>query len=135
MLDTDHADVSVGAKLAQDICDRLKYDYGDLFAEVRQGLPLGKPDEIIVTGSITKYAPGSRFARFMLIGLGPASLEGELVVKDANNQKLLMKAPFNKLWAWGGAAGASEGIEEMMTEVAASAASTIAHARGWEPKK
>jgi hypothetical protein len=133
--DTNHADLSVGAKLSQDIGDRLKYDFGDLFAEVRHGTPLGKPDEVIISGKVTKYKPGSKTARFMLAGLGAASLEGELVIKQGDNEQVVMTAPFDKLWAWGGGAGASKGIEEMLTEVAAASAKTIAQARGVTPKE
>ncbi len=135
LADTNRASPSVGARLAEDIRDRLKYDYGALFSQVREGPPLGTKDELVVTGTITKYAAGSRTARFILIGLGPASLEGELVVKDGSNQQVLLRAPFNKLWAWGGSMGAAKGIEEMSTEVGAAAAAAIAHARGWQAKK
>ncbi len=132
--DTRHAGPSEGAKLAENLRDRLKYDFGDLFTEVRQGAPLGQADELVVTGSITKYEPGSRTARFMLIGLGAASLQGELVLKDATSQQVVMQAPFSRTWAWGGSLGASKGIEEMLTEVGASAAATVARACGWQPK-
>ena len=75
---------------------------------------------------------GSKVARFILIGLGPASLEGKIKVVDAANATLL-DAPFDKLWAWGGIAGASKGIEDMQVEVAASIANTVAQAKGWTP--
>lgn len=135
VMDTNRSDVSVGAKLSQDIGDRLKYDFGDLFTEVRNGPPLGKADEMVIGGKVTKYRPGSKFGRFMMAGVGAASLEGEMVVKQGDTGQVLMSAPFDKLWAWGGGAGASKGIEEMLTEVAAASAKTIAEARGVTPKK
>ncbi len=126
---------SVGKRFADDVRDRLEVDFGPIFTEVRAGPPLGTPDELIVTGQITKYDKGNRFARAMLIGLGPASLKGRLILKDGGDQHVLLTANFDKLWAWGGMVGASKGIEDMMTEVAASASATVAKAKGWQPQK
>ncbi len=133
---TEYADMSVGAKLAEGIGDRLKYDFVSLFTEVRQDAPLARPNELVVTGTTTKYEPGSKFARAMLAGLGTASLKGELILKQADNEKVVMTAPFDKLLAWGGTLGASKSMDEMLTEVAsASAAATMARSKGLEPKK
>jgi Domain of unknown function (DUF4410) len=126
-------DPSIGAKFASDVAIRLQYDFGVLFQEVRQGLPLNQTNELIVGGDITTYKPGDKFARFMLIGLGAASFKGDLVLKDAQSNQKLLDAPFDKLWAWGGFLGASKGIEDMQSETAASVAGTIARAKGWEP--
>ena len=124
---------SIGVKFAEDIAVRLEHDFGPLFAEIRRGSPLGQEDELIVTGTITTYRPGSAFARAMLIGLGSASFEADFVLKDAKDGKVLLSAPIDKLWAWGGALGASKGIQEMEAESAAASAATVAKAKGWVP--
>ena len=88
---------------------------------------------MIVTGTIKTYRPGSRFARYMLIGLGSAGFEGDLILKNGADNSVVLTAPFDKLWAWGGVLGASKGIEDLMAETAAAIASTVAHAKGWTP--
>jgi hypothetical protein len=127
------ADASTGAKFANDVRARLRLDYGPIFASVEGGSAArGLEGECLVGGEITKYKPGSRIARAILIGLGPASLEGSVKVTDAASGQSLLSAPFDKLWAWGGIVGAMKGIEEMSDEAAASVANTLARAKGWE---
>lgn len=131
---TDSADPSVGIKFANDVAIRLKSDFGPLFQDVRKEVPaLGTNNELIVTGTITEYKPGSKAARMALIGMGAASLKGTLVLKDAADGRVLMDAPISKLWAWGGSLGGSKGIEDMVQESQASVAATVARAKGWEP--
>ena len=122
---------SVGAKFAEDIARRLKYDFGPLFTKVEVGNPSGATNELVITGEITKYAPGDKAMRGLLIGLGAASFNGNLQLVDGSQQ--LVKIPFDKLWAWGGGLGMSKGIEDMEAEIAASAANTIARQKGWAP--
>ena len=124
---------SVGLRFATDIATRLQKDFGELFADVRTAAPLGNSDEIVITGLIKTYRPGSRFGRAMMAGLGSARFEGDLIVKRATDGSVVLTAPFNKLWAWGGVIGASKGIEEMVAEAAAAAANTVARAKGWQP--
>ena len=127
-------DANVGVQFAQGLRARLGADFGPLFKSVESGeQPRGLDHECLVRGEITKYKPGSRAARFILIGLGAASLEGSVTVTDAKSSAELLRAPFDKLWAWGGIAGASKGINDMVDETAASAAATIAHGKGWNP--
>ena len=87
---------------------------------------------IIVTGTIRSYRPGSRFWRFMLIGLGSASFKGDLTLKRAQDKSVLYEAPFDKLWAWGGILGMSKGIDDMVSESEAAVANTVAQAKGWK---
>ena len=47
----------------------------------------------------------------------------------AASGKVLLNAPFDKLWAWGGVLGASKAIKDMVAET--SVAATVAHAKGW----
>jgi Domain of unknown function (DUF4410) len=127
-------DPSIGAKFANEVALRLKSDFGPIFQDVRKELPpLGTNNELIVTGTITEYKPGDKFYRAMLIGMGAASFKGNLVLKDGADGRILMDAPMSKLWAWGGALGASKGIDDMVTESQASVAATVAHAKGWQP--
>ena len=108
-------------------------DFGQLFDEVRQGQPTASTNELIVTGRISEFKPGSRTAR-LFIPWGPrAVLKGDLILKDAATGNEVLTAPFNKLWGWAGATGALKGIDDMIEETAAAAANTIARARGWEP--
>lgn len=125
-------DGSVGAEFARGIQARLSSDFGPLFESVEiADQPRGLPHECLVRGAITKYKPGSRFARAMLIGLGAASLEGSVTVTDGAGGTVLLTAPFDKLWAWGGILGASKGMDDMVAETSASVAATVAHAKGW----
>jgi hypothetical protein len=101
----------------------------------KEGPPLGATNELIVTGTIRDYRPGDRALRGLLIGLGAASFKGDLILKDAADNRVLFTAPFDKLWAWGGYMGMSRGIEDMTTESAASVANTVARAKGWQPAK
>lgn len=127
-------DASIGVKFANEVAIRLKSDFGPIFQDVRKELPpLGTNNELIVTGTITDYTPGDRFARFTLIGMGAASLKGNLILKDGADGRILMDAPMSKLWAWGGYIGGSRGIEDMVAESQASVAATVAHAKGWQP--
>lgn len=112
-------------EFTEKIANRIEYNYPSLFQEIRKGEPLGQTDEVIITGTITEYEAGNKFGRAMLIGVGAAGFKGNMIAKDASTDELLFEAKIDKLWAWGGWAGASKGIEEMVDEAAASAAKTI----------
>lgn len=128
------ADASTGANFARNIEGRLSTDFGPIFESVEFGdKPRGIENECLVTGDITKYKPGSRVARAILIGLGAASFQGNVRVTDAATQKELLNAPYSKLWAWGGVVGASKGIDDMVNEAEAAVATTLAQAKGWTP--
>jgi hypothetical protein len=126
-------DASIGVKFSDGVATRLQGDFGPLFKEVRKAPALGKEGELIVSGTIRTYRPGSRFGRAILIGVGSASFKGDLILKDGANDRVLFCAPFDKLWAWGGIMGMSKGIEEMVAESEAAVAATVAQAKGWKP--
>lgn len=128
-------DGSIGASFGDGLCKRIKFDYGNLFDEVRYDHPLGQDNEMIITGEINEYEGGNRFARGMLIGLGAASFKGRIKAIDGKTNNILFEAPFEKLWAWGGYMGMSKGIEEMVNEASASAAITIASCKNWKQTK
>jgi hypothetical protein len=94
---------------------------------------LGQSDEVIITGLVKEYKPGSRIGRAFGPGITPAKFKGELHLKEAASGRTLLVAPIDKLWAWGHSIGAAKGIEDMMEESAAAAAATIAKAKGWVP--
>ena len=127
------ANDQVGVKLATDIANRLQYDFGPLFQTVRVGPPLGQPGELLVTGRITDYHPGSRAARLLGPGIGKADLRGQMVLKDGASGQPLVIAPIDKLWAWGDILGVSKGMNNMVEETAAAAANLVARSKGWQP--
>ena len=130
--DSGKVDAAVGVTFAQGIDTRLSSDFGPLFDSVEYAAAArGVEKECLINGAITKYKPGSRVARAILIGLGSASLEGSVTVSDAASGSALLDAPFDKLWAWGGIIGASKGMGDMVAEASASVAATVAHGRGW----
>lgn len=125
-------DASVGVSFARSVQGRLATDFGPIFDSVEYASAArGVDHECVLVGAITKYKPGSRVARAILIGLGAASLEGTVTVTNGAGGATLLNAPFDKLWAWGGIVGASKGMDDMVKEAEASVASTLAHARGW----
>ena len=126
------SDPGVAGRFAVDIASRLKQDFGPLFREVRmKDQAPGEPSELIVTGNIRSYKPGSRIGRALLIGVTPAVFKADLILKDGPSGRELLSAPMDKLWAWGGLMGAGKGIEEMLAESAAAAARTVAEGKGW----
>jgi hypothetical protein len=130
------ADASTGVAFSAEIAARLKSDFGPLFESVQTAdRKQGIEGECVLSGEITKYKPGSKVARFILIGLGAASLEGNIKVADGASDAGLFTAPFDKLWAWGGIAGASKGIDDMLKETAAAIANTVAQEKGWQPPR
>lgn len=115
-----------GENFAGDIVGRLRTDYEGLFQEVRWNKTDRVPNEAILEGIIRTYKPGSAEARSFLIGLGTSSFEGEVILRDAQDGRVLLAAPFDKLWAWGGALGGSKSIENMQAETAVAITKTIA---------
>jgi hypothetical protein len=124
-----------GMILTQRIAQRLQNDFGPLFQQVRTGDPLRGPNEVIITGRVTEYEPGSKVGRLFGPGITPAKLKAELVLKDGATGNPILIAPIDKLWAWGHSVGAAKGIEDMVEESTAAAANTIARAKGWNPPR
>lgn len=132
--DKNVVDANIGMNFSNGVARRLQNDFGTLFTEVRKAPALGRQDELIVTGTISEYKPGSKLVRGMIgVGMGAAHFKGDVVLKDGADNHILFSAPFSKLWAWGGVMGASKGIEEMVSESEASVATTIAQGKGWSP--
>src|ERR1051326_419643 len=85
-----------GERLATDVAARLSNDFGKLFHQARLAPPEGKTNELVVTGCIRTYIPGSRVGRLFMIGVTPSVLKGDLVLKDAASQKELFAGPFDR---------------------------------------
>jgi hypothetical protein len=123
--DAQKAGAQFGENFAGDIVAQLRTDYGDVFEEVRWKTPKGQSGEVVVSGTIHKYVPGSAAARSILIGLGAASFQGEIVLNDGGDGRVLLTAPFDKLWAWGGMLGGSKTIDNMVAQSSMAIAKTL----------
>jgi hypothetical protein len=77
-----------------------------------------EPGEIIVQGKILKYNPGSKAARFILIGLGPGKLELEVAFVNAGTGETIEQFSTSGEIVAGGVMGASMGIEDMINSAA-----------------
>jgi hypothetical protein len=125
--DAAQADKKFGENFSGDIVARFRSDYPALFQDVRWNKSNRVPNEAILEGTIKVYKPGSRTARF-LVGpfVGASSFEGDFVLKDAKDGRIIFAAPFDKLWAWGGMLGTHKTIENMISETAVAITKTVA---------
>ena len=76
--------------------------------------PAGVKREYTLNTKITRYDEGSRFARFMLAGLGAMHLDGEFSLNEAA-APASSSAEFklSKTFAWGGLYGAMTSIQDI----------------------
>ncbi|HUP21703.1 MAG TPA: DUF4410 domain-containing protein [Thermoanaerobaculia bacterium] len=111
----DYLVESAPARLADQVVQALP---AELFAEVLRAPAPPPPGALVLRGSITQYKPGSETARFMVAGAGAAHLEMELELRNTDTDVTLARLPVDRTWAFGGAAGAARGIEEMERNVA-----------------
>lgn len=112
--------------------DQVAKNVGEgAFAEVRRGAA-GEPvvGAVVLTARITQYKPGSETARLMIAGAGSAQLELEARLVDAATGKELTRFAADRTWAWGGALGASRGIEEMERNLAYEMAVYLRRSKG-----
>jgi len=127
-------DPRVGIRYSKIVQEHLKYGFDGLFEDVHfsdSKIDQVKPHHLFIKGTIDKYEPGSPFWRSILIGLGAAKFDGQMIIIDANSQEILLNAPISKLWAWGGLLGLNKDIDDMIDEAAAATAKTIALKAGW----
>jgi hypothetical protein len=69
----------------------LQKEHPTVFREV-SSTPSNQPTEVVVQGKILKYNPGSKVARFILIGLGAGKLELEVAfINAATGEKIELK--------------------------------------------
>jgi len=80
--------------------------------------PSNQPTEVVVKGKILKYDPGSKVARFILIGLGAGTLELEVAFTNGATGETIEKFSTSGEIMAGGIVGASMGIEDMINSAA-----------------
>ncbi|RME97575.1 MAG: DUF4410 domain-containing protein [Alphaproteobacteria bacterium] len=90
-----------------------------VFAEVRRGpMTAPVPGAVVLRGTITQYKPGSAGARLMVAGAGSAHLDFTASLVDGETGDELTHLSGKRTWGWGGALGASRGIEDIERNVA-----------------
>jgi hypothetical protein len=116
-------------ELPQAVVAYLNECYPAAFGKIER-MPSGSAEEVIVSGTITEYREGSRFARAMLIGLGSAKFASDVSFIDGRSGRELTKAKVDLLWAMGGLVGASQGIEDLIEKAGRQIADAIAEKKG-----
>jgi hypothetical protein len=93
------------------ITERIK---AEVVAErSKSGADAGTPRNVNLKLIYTQYDEGSRFARFMLIGLGQIHIDADLTVLDATTGESLGQYTVSKDFAFGGLYGAATSIEDV----------------------
>ena len=100
---------------AQRVTDMVEREIDDdVFTEIRrEPLDLAGDGIVILRGEITRYKPGSRASRAMLIGTSNAYFDFKVTLIDAASGEELANFSGDRTWFWGGDMGQSVGIEEM----------------------
>jgi len=101
----------------------LRFDHPSVFQEVTWNKSSQAYGDAIVTGIIRKYRPGNINKREFLIGWGAAFFEGEILVKDSKNGKILLSASFGELALGGGYERRS--FQNLVTDTAVAISKTI----------
>ena len=117
--------------------DTIARDLGEVaFALVNRGpAPDATAGVLVLRGKFTQYKPGSETARLMIAGAGAARLDFAVELVDAADGKVLARIADERTFAWGGAYGASRGIEEIEKNVAWELAEYLRRARGVAPQE
>lgn len=103
--------------VAEAVIAMLQKEHPTMFREV-SSTPSNQPTELFVQGKILKYNPGSKTARFMLIGLGAGKLELDVVFVNAATGETVERFSTSGEIMAGGIMGASMGIEDMINSAA-----------------
>lgn len=96
---------------------KLQKDRPGLFKEVKS-TSSNDSSVLIVKGKILKYDPGSKAARFILIGLGAGGLELDVTFVNGGTGEEIEQFSTSGSIVAGGVAGASMGIENMINSAA-----------------
>ncbi len=113
----DSLPATASENVAGAIIAMLQKEHPTAFREVAS-TPSNQPKELVLQGKILKYNPGSKAARFILIGLGAGKLELEVAfVNAATGETLEQFSTSGEIMA-GGLMGASMGIEDMINSAA-----------------
>lgn len=103
--------------IAGAIIAKLQKDHPGLFREVTS-TSSNDSGELIVKGKILKYDPGSKAARFILIGLGAGALELDVTFVNGGTGEIMEQFSTSGSIVAGGVAGASMGIDDMINSAA-----------------
>lgn len=103
--------------LAGAVMAKLRQEHPRAFREVTS-TPSRQPGELIVQGKIIQYDPGSKVARFILIGLGAGNLQLEVAFIDAATGETLEQFSTSGKIIAGGVVGASMGIDNVIDSAA-----------------
>ena len=103
----------------------LQKDHPGAFREVT-AVPSNVPGELLVRGTIKEYDPGSKAARFILIGLGGGGLQLEVLLVDGATGQTVEQFSTSGSIVAGGVIGASMGIDDMIKSATKEAANRIA---------
>lgn len=116
-------------EIAGAVIAKLQKDYPNRFSEVT-ATPSDAPGELLVRGTIISYDPGSKAARFILIGLGAGDLELNVALIDAQSGAVLEQFSTDGAIVAGGIIGASMGMEDMVDSAAQKIAERIVTYQG-----
>jgi len=111
---------------------QMRVKYPDVFSEVCKS-PTCSESELLVEVHITKYKKGSRFARALMIGLGPSKISTSLIFLDSPTKRQLTTGQLSLTWAIGGILGASKGIEDLVEDAGRKIANAIVEQRLGKP--
>lgn len=108
----------------------LSYYYSHLFDRIIADKPLGADNELIISGQISKYQLGSKFAQHeTLCLLGEAQFDANLVLINGKTQNIICQVPVRELLNWW---DYFESIDDLMRKDAEGIAQTIARLKNQE---
>jgi hypothetical protein len=89
----------------------------------------GSPEELVVSGTITEYDEGNRFARLMIAGRGSARLVVDVSLGDASGRELT-RGEGRWVFAMGGLVGAAVGMGNLVQAAGSEIADGVAKTLG-----
>jgi hypothetical protein len=89
---------------------RAVTDARELELEVRRGEPLGRTDELVLSGVLVRAKKGNRAIRYFAGPLARARIVTDLSLSDGASGEILAEGRIKKLWAWPGWAGVTRGL-------------------------
>lgn len=126
------------ADLPGELSDRLAEAVQEALGpglEVRRGEPLGRADELVLTGIVQRARKGHRLARVFVGPLARARLVVDLELSEAGSGELIETGTVKKLWAMPGWSGALRGLTGLEKGVCREVVSYLAAAgAGSQPR-
>jgi hypothetical protein len=101
--------------------------------EVRRGKPLGRKDELLLTGRLLRARVGSRAGRYFVGPLAAARVAADVVLVDAATSKEIETRHLERSWGVPGIAGSVKGLPSVVRRTAQGIARWIADARRAHP--